>query len=65
MSNVRYQHLFENTSDLIHHSDKGIQYCSGEYLNLLKTHNIKISMVTKGNLYYNATIESFFKTLKS
>ena len=53
-----------NTDDLIHHSDKGIQYCSGEYVDLLKAHEIKISMTAKGSPYDNATIESFFRTLK-
>ena len=53
-----------STDDLIHHSDKGIQYCSYEYVNLLKTHSIKISMAAKGSPYENATIESFFRTLK-
>jgi putative transposase len=54
-----------NTGNLIHHSDKGIQYCSHEYVNLLKSHNIKISMSKKGCPYDNAYIEAFFKTLKS
>jgi len=54
-----------NTDDLIHHSDKGIQYCSHEYVNLLKTNEIKISMTAKGSPYDNAFIESFFKTLKT
>ena len=53
-----------NTNDLIHHSDKGIQYCSYEYVDLLKAHEIKISMAAKGSPYENATIESFFRTLK-
>ncbi|MBA7555513.1 IS3 family transposase ISMco1 [subsurface metagenome] len=53
-----------NTDDLIHHSDKGIQYCSYEYVDLLKAHEIKISMAAKGSPYENATIESFFRTLK-
>jgi len=53
-----------NTDDLIHHSDKGIQYCSHDYVNLLKAHKIKISMAAKGSPYENATIESFFRTLK-
>ncbi len=53
-----------NTDDLIHHSDKGIQYCSHDYVNLLKAHKIKISMTAKGSPYDNATIESFFRTLK-
>ena len=36
-----------NTSDLIHHSDQGIQYCSSEYVNILKDYNIAISMSAK------------------
>jgi len=54
-----------NTDALIHHSDKGIQYCSHEYVNLLKACEIKISMTAKGSPYDNAFIESFFKTLKT
>jgi len=53
-----------NTDDLIHHSDKGIQYCSYEYVKLLESYNIKISMSAKASPYENATIESFFRTLK-
>jgi putative transposase len=53
-----------NTDDLVHHSDKGIQYCSYNYINLLKKHEIKISMSAKASPYDNATIESFFRTLK-
>lgn len=53
-----------NTDKLIHHSDQGIQYCSSEYMNLLKVHVIKISMTAEGSPYDNATIESFFRTLK-
>lgn len=53
-----------NTDNLIHHSDKGIQYCSYEYVELLEAHQIKISMTAKASPYDNATIESFFRTLK-
>ena len=53
-----------NTSDLIHHSDQGIQYCSYEYVDILKAHGIAISMSAKANPYDNAKIESFFRTLK-
>ena len=53
-----------NTDNLIHHSDKGIQYCSYEYVDLLETHEIKISMTATASPYDNATIESFFRTLK-
>ena len=54
-----------NITDLIHHSDKGIQYCSHDYIDLLNSCSIKISMSVKGNPYDNAFIESFFKTLKA
>jgi len=50
---------------LIHHSDRGSQYASIEYTNLLKQHNILISMSRRGNPYDNAMAESFMKTLKS
>jgi len=49
---------------LVHHSDRGVQYASGEYTGLLKEHQIRISMSRKGNPYDNATCESFMKTLK-
>lgn len=49
---------------LVHHSDRGIQYASGEYTDLLKQHHINISMSRRGNPYDNATCESFMKTLK-
>jgi transposase InsO family protein len=51
-------------SGLVHHSDRGVQYASGDYTDLLKEHNIRISMSRKGNPYDNATCESFMKTLK-
>ena len=54
-----------NTDDLIHHSDRRIQYASYYYIKLLRSNGIKISMSAKGSPYDNATIESFFKTLKS
>jgi putative transposase len=49
---------------LIHHSDRGVQYGSKEYTDLLKTYGIAISMARKGNPYDNAKAESFIKTLK-
>ena len=48
----------------VHHSDRGVQYASGEYTNLLKQSGIQISMSRKGNPYDNAKAESFMKTLK-
>jgi transposase InsO family protein len=50
---------------LIHHSDRGSQYASGEYTSLLKENGIVISMSRKGNPWDNAACESFMKTLKS
>ncbi len=50
---------------LIHHADRGSQYCSNEYQAALKKHGIQISMSGKGNCFDNAVVETFFKTLKS
>jgi putative transposase len=49
---------------LVHHSDRGVQYASQEYTDLLKVSGITISMSRKGNPYDNAGCESFMKTLK-
>jgi putative transposase len=49
----------------IHHSDRGSQYASKAYVQLLQEHGIAISMSRRGNPYDNAFIESFFKTLKA
>ena len=53
-----------DVADLIHHSDQGLQYCSTDYVKILKDNGIEISMSCKANPYDNAKIESFFKTLK-
>jgi putative transposase len=50
---------------LLHHSDRGRQYCSIEYQAELRKHGILISMSGKGNCYDNSMVETFFKTLKS
>jgi len=50
---------------LIHHSDRGIQYCSHEYTGLLKKHDIEISMGEVGNPYENAVAERVNGILKS
>lgn len=50
---------------LVHHSDRGVQYASTEYVALLSSHGITISMSRKGNPYDNAKAESFMKTLKT
>ena len=50
---------------LLHHSDRGSQYCSIEYQAELRKHGVLISMSGKGNCYDNSMVETFFKTLKS
>jgi len=49
---------------LVHHSDRGSQYASNDYTDLLKANGIQISMSRKGNPWDNAACESFMKTLK-
>ena len=49
---------------LVHHSDRGVQYASHEYTQLLKDQGIEISMSRKANPWDNAACESFMKTLK-
>ena len=49
---------------VIHHSDRGSQYASGDYVSCLQQHSFQISMSRKGNPYDNAAMESFFKTIK-
>jgi transposase InsO family protein len=49
---------------MVHHSDRGVQYASGDYVALLESHGFLISMSRTGNPYDNAKAESFMKTLK-
>jgi transposase InsO family protein len=49
---------------IIHHSDQGVQYASGDYIAELESHGFLVSMARAGNPYENAVMESFFKTLK-
>jgi putative transposase len=49
---------------LVHHSDRGVQYASHEYTQVLKDNGIEISMSRKANPWDNAACESFMKTLK-
>lgn len=53
-----------DTEQLLHHSDRGCQYTSGEYQRVLKTMNITCSMSRKGCCYDNAVMERFFWSLK-
>jgi len=50
---------------LLHHSDRGVQYASQDYRALLRLHQIQPSMSAQGNCYDNASMESFFSTLKT
>jgi len=49
---------------LIHHSDRGVQYASTDYTDLLEQNEIQISMSRRGNPYDNARAERFMRTLK-
>lgn len=50
---------------LIHHSDRGSQYCALEYRKLLEQFGMEVSMSRRGNCYDNAPIESFWGALKN
>jgi transposase InsO family protein len=50
---------------IVHHSDRGVQYCCHAYIEKLQAHGFAISMSRTGNPYDNAKAESFMKTLKS
>ncbi len=58
--------LSSNTQrdNLIHHSDRGVQYCSDEYVKLLEHHQVKISMTEKGDPLENALAERVNGILK-
>ena len=49
---------------LVHHSDRGVQYASEEYVTMLRTHYMISSMSRPANPYDNASCESFMKTLR-
>jgi len=50
---------------LIHHSDRGVQYCAHEYRKLMDQFKMRASMSRKGDCYDNAPMESFWGTLKN
>jgi transposase InsO family protein len=50
---------------VIHHSDRGLQYCSNDYVALLKQHHARISMTQNGDPYENAMAERVNGILKS
>ena len=51
--------------DLLHHSDRGVQYTSDQYQQLLSKRKIEVSMSGAGDCYDNAMMESFWATLKT
>ena len=52
------------SSGCIHHSDRGVQYASHQYVEHLTHNGFQISMIRKGNPYDNAFAETFWKSLK-
>ena len=54
----------KSSQELIHHSDRGLQYCSKEYIELLKKHRIRISMTEQSDPYENALAERMNRTIK-
>jgi putative transposase len=54
----------DNPKDVIHHSDRGIQYASAMYREQLKRSGLTASMSRRGNCYDNAAMEAFWSTLK-
>jgi putative transposase len=53
------------SAGLLHHSDRGSQYASGQYQAVLHAHRFTVSMSGTGNCFDNAAMESFFGTLKA
>lgn len=56
---------YPNLTGCIHHSDRGCQYTSHQYLKKLTDYGLQSSMSAKGNCYDNAAMESFWSTLKT
>lgn len=61
--NMALQHR-QPTAQLLFHSDRGVQYASGDFREALARANLLPSMSRKGNCYDNAFMESFWSTLK-
>jgi putative transposase len=52
------------TGRVIHHSDRGRQYASNDYQQLLQEHHFQVSLSRRGNCYDNACMESFHSLIK-
>ena len=59
------QHRQPAGQQLVHHSDRGVQYASDDYQQILARHRISVSMSGRGDCYDNAMMESFWATLKT
>ena len=57
--------LRQPPEDCLFHSDRGSQYCSYDYQKKLQAYGLRPSMSGKGNCYDNASVETFFKSLKA
>ena len=55
----------KNAFGLLHHSDRGVQYTSRRYRELLDVNGVRVSMSRTGNCYDNAVVESFWGKLKT
>ncbi len=55
----------KSSSKIIFHSDRGVQYASQEFRDLLDEHDVQPSMSRKGNCYDNAYVETWFKSFKT
>lgn len=62
--NMALSGLPQQAYDLIHHSDRGRQYCCDAYVNVLKSRKVMISMTEKGDPYENALAERINRTMK-
>jgi len=62
---LHHRGIKSESSELMHHSDRGCQYTSKEFKELTSGYGIKLSMSGKGHCYDNAVAESFFHTLKT
>jgi transposase InsO family protein len=54
----------KRTQGIVHHSDRGIQYCSKAYVSLLKKHGMQISMTEENHVYENSLAERVNGILK-
>ena len=54
-----------DVTNMIHHSDRGVQYASREYTDMLRSNNIRISMTQTGDPLHNALAERMNNTLKN